>query len=39
MILRLREGRYDPKDLEGALPVLDRRLYDGGGGGGYNRRR
>lgn len=33
MILRQREGRYDPKDLEGVLPVLDRRLYDGGYGG------
>ena len=32
-ILRQREGRYDPKDLEGVLPVLDRRLYDGGDGG------
>ena len=33
MILRQREGRYDPKDLEGVLTVLDRRLYDGGDGG------
>lgn len=33
MILRQREGRYDLKDLEGVLPVLDRRLYDGGDGG------
>lgn len=33
MILRQREGRYDPKDLEGVLSVLDRRLYDGGDGG------
>ena len=33
MILRQREGRYDPKDLEWVLPVLDRRLYDGGDGG------
>ena len=30
MILRQRKGRYDPKDLEWVLPVLDRRLYDGG---------
>lgn len=33
MTLRQHEGRYDPKDLEGVLPVLDRRLYDGGNGG------
>ena len=33
MILRQREGRYDPKDLEGVLSVLDSRLYDGGDGG------
>lgn len=33
MILRQRECRYDPKDLEGVLSVLDRRLYDGGYGG------
>ena len=33
IILRQREGRYDPKDLEGVLSVLDRRLYDGGYGG------
>ena len=33
MILRERKCRYDPKDLEGVLPVLDRRLYDGGDGG------
>lgn len=33
MILRQREGRYDPKDLEWVLSVLDRRLYDGGDGG------
>ena len=33
MIQRQREGRYDPKDLKGVLPVLDRRLYDGGDGG------
>ena len=33
MILLQREGRYDPKDLEGVLSVLDRRLYDGGDGG------
>ena len=32
-ILRQREGRYDPKDFEGVLPVLDRRLYDGCDGG------
>ena len=28
-----RKGRNDPKDLEGVLPALDRRLYDGGDGG------
>ena len=33
MILRQHEGGYDAKDLEGVLPVLDRRLYDGGDGG------
>lgn len=33
MMLCLREGRNDPKDLERVLPVLDRRLYDGGDGG------
>ena len=33
MILRQCQGCYDPKDLEWALPVLDRRLYDGGNGG------
>ena len=33
MILRQCQGCYDPKDLEGVLPVLDRRLYDGGYGG------
>ena len=33
MILLQRKGRYDPKDLEGVLSVLDRRLYDGGDGG------
>jgi len=33
MILHQSEGRYDPKDLEGVLSVLDRRLYDGGDGG------
>ena len=33
MMLRLREGRNDPKDLKRTLPVLDRRLYDGGDGG------
>ena len=33
MMLRQRKGRYDPKDLEGVLSVLDRRLYDGGDGG------
>ena len=32
MMLR-RKGCYDPKDLEGVLPVLDRCLYDGGDGG------
>lgn len=29
MILRKRDGFYDPKDLERVLPVLDLRLYDG----------
>ncbi len=33
MMLRQRKGRYDPKDLEGVLPVLDRCLYDRGDGG------
>ena len=33
MMLRLRKSRYDPKDLEGVLPVLDRYLYKGGDGG------
>lgn len=33
MMLCQRKGRNDPKDLEGVLPVLDRRLYDGGDGG------
>lgn len=33
MMLRQRKGCYDPKDLEGVLPVLDRCLYDGGDGG------
>lgn len=33
MILCLGKGRNDPKDLEGVLPVLDRRLDDGGDGG------
>ena len=28
-----RNGRNEPKDLEGVLPVLDRRPYDGGDGG------
>ena len=28
-----RKCRNDPEDLEGVLPVLDRRLYDGGDGG------
>lgn len=28
-----RKGRDGPKDLEGVLPVLDRRLYDGDNGG------
>ncbi len=32
-ILRSGKGRNDPKDLERVLPVLDRRLYDGGDGG------
>mgnify|MGYP007025037629 CR=1 FL=1 len=32
-MLCLRKGRDDPKDLEGVLSVLDRRLYDGGDGG------
>lgn len=30
MMLRPSKGCYDPKDLEGVLPVLDRCLYDGG---------
>ena len=30
MILRQCKGCYDPKDLEGILPVLDHCLYDGG---------
>ena len=29
-MLCLRKGRDDPKDLEGVLSVLDRRLHDGG---------
>lgn len=33
MMLCQRKGRNDPEDLEGVLPVLDRRLYDGGDGG------
>ena len=33
MMLRQSKGCYDPKDLEGVLPVLDRSLYDGGDGG------
>lgn len=33
MMLCLREGRNDPQGLERVLPVLDRRLYDGGDGG------
>ena len=33
VILRQSEGRYDLKDLEGVLPVPNRRLYDGGDGG------
>lgn len=33
MMLRQRKGCYDPKDLEGVLPVFDRCLYDGGDGG------
>ncbi len=32
MVLRSGKGRNDPKDLEGVLAVLDRRLYDGGDG-------
>mgnify|MGYP007002457106 FL=1 len=33
-MLCLRKGRNDPEDLEGGgLPVLGRRLYDGGDGG------
>ena len=30
MMLRQRKGCYDPKDLEGVMPVLDRCRYDGG---------
>lgn len=33
MMLCQCKGRNDPEDLEGVLPVLDRRLYDGGDGG------
>ena len=33
MMLCQRKGRNDPEDLEGVLPVLDRRPYDGGDGG------
>ena len=33
MILHSGKGCNDPKDLEGVLSVLDRRLYDGGNGG------
>src|SRR5574344_1766292 len=33
MMLRHSKGCYDPKDIEGVLPVLDRCLYDGGDGG------
>lgn len=33
MMLCLCEGRNDPQGLERVLPVLDRRLYDGGDGG------
>ena len=33
MILRLRKVSNDLQDLKGVLPVLDRRLYDGGDGG------
>ena len=33
MILCLSQGRNDPEDLERVLPVLDRRLDDGGDGG------
>lgn len=33
LMLRQGKGRYDPKDLEGVLPVLYRRLYDRGDGG------
>lgn len=32
LMLRQGKGRYDPKDLEGVLPILYRRLYDGGDG-------
>ena len=32
MMLRQRRGCYDPKDVKGVLPVLDRCLYDGGNG-------
>lgn len=33
IILHQSKGRYDLKDLEGVLSVLDRRLYDGDDGG------
>ena len=33
MMIRQSKGCYDPKDLEGVLPVLDRCLYDGLDGG------
>ena len=32
MVLDLCDGRDDSKDLEGVLPVFERRLYDGGDG-------
>ena len=31
-MLCLCKGRNDSKDIEGVLPVFDRRLYDGGDG-------
>lgn len=33
MMLRQCKGCYEPKDLEGVQPVLNRCLYDGGDGG------
>ena len=32
MVLDLCDGRDDSKDLEGVLPVFERRLHDGGDG-------